>query len=223
MTPTRGAAEPMQERARRTRRAILLAAAEAFAENGYLATTTSDIAARAGVTKGALVFHFPAKAGVAVAIVEECYEQWPTVVADARLRHERMTEVIGEVLHRVAMQIREDPIVRATVRLQAERALIGEPVRTPHVAWTAAMTELFQAAERRGELRSGADPAVLGRVVVASFHGVQHVSGSLSGHADVGERVAEWWAVFRAGFEAGPETESETGSETESEAESEAE
>lgn len=212
MTEQRAPAEPVQERARRTRRAILVAAAEAFAEHGYLATTTSDIAARAGVTKGALAFHFPAKAGVAAAIVEECYEQWPAVVARALPRHERVVDVIGEVLARVAAQIREDPIVRATVRLQAERSLIAESVRAPYVEWIAAFTTLFGDAVERGEVRAGLDPAALARVTVGAFQGVQHVSGALAGHEDVAQRVAEWWVVFRAGFEGGHQTSGDQGS-----------
>jgi len=206
MTPPRAdhrsPAEPTQERARRTRRAILLAAAGCFAEGGYAAATTSEIAARAGVTKGALAFHFPAKAAIASAIVEECYEQWPSLVTGALPSHDRMLDLIGEVFARVAAQIREDPIVRATVRLQAERSQIGEPLHMPYVDWIATATGLFQTAAEQGELRAGADPAALARASVAGFQGVQHVSGILAGHADVTDRVAEWWAVMRGGIEA---------------------
>ncbi|MEZ0113525.1 AcrR family transcriptional regulator [Catenulispora sp. EB89] len=194
--------EPTQERARRTRRAILLAASECFAELGYATATTSEIAARAGVTKGALAFHFPAKAAIAAAIVEECYEQWPSVVTEVTPAHNRVLDLLGEVFARIAAQIREDPIVRATVRLQAERALISEPVHMPFVDWIATSTDLFRTAADRGELRPGADPGALARASVAGFQGVQHVSGILSGHADVAERVAEWWSVMRAGVAA---------------------
>ena len=206
MTPPpaepRSATEPTQERARRTRRAIMLAASECFAELGYATATTSEIAARAGVTKGALAFHFPAKAAIAAALVEECSEQWPSVVPEAMPAHDRMLDLLGEVFARVAVQIREDPIVRATVRLQAERALISEPVHLPFVDWIATSTDLFRTAAERGELRPGADPGALARASVAGFQGVQHVSGILSGHADVADRVAEWWSVMRAGVAA---------------------
>jgi AcrR family transcriptional regulator len=43
---------------------MLAGAIEAFAENGYHATTTRDIAARAGLSPAALYVHFPSKAAL---------------------------------------------------------------------------------------------------------------------------------------------------------------
>ncbi|MFD8655358.1 TetR family transcriptional regulator, partial [Streptomyces mirabilis] len=54
-----------QERAVRTRRLILDAAASVFDERGYEAATIGEVLARAGVTKGALYFHFPSKRALA--------------------------------------------------------------------------------------------------------------------------------------------------------------
>jgi AcrR family transcriptional regulator len=181
----------------------MLAAAECFADVGYATATTSEIAARAGVTKGALAFHFPAKAAIAAAIVEECYEQWPSLITEALPAHDRILDLIGEVFGRIATQIREDPIVRATVRLQAERSQIGQPIHMPYVDWIATSTDLYRTAAEQGELRPGVDPAALARASVAGFQGVQHVSGILAGHDDVVDRVTEWWAVMRAGIAAG--------------------
>ncbi|XDO64532.1 TetR family transcriptional regulator [Streptomyces sp. RLB1-33] len=47
-----------QERALRTRRAILDAAASVFDERGYEAATIGEVLARAGVTKGLCIFIF---------------------------------------------------------------------------------------------------------------------------------------------------------------------
>lgn len=60
-----------QERAVRTRRAILEAAAAVFDERGYEAATIADILARAGVTKGALYFHFCSKQELAQGVLDE--------------------------------------------------------------------------------------------------------------------------------------------------------
>ncbi|MCI4677759.1 TetR/AcrR family transcriptional regulator [Rhodoblastus acidophilus] len=54
----------MKERARRKAQRpgeILEAAFDAFAERGFAATRMEDVAARAGVTKGAIYFYFPTK------------------------------------------------------------------------------------------------------------------------------------------------------------------
>lgn len=60
-----------QERAVRTRRAVLEAAATVFAERGYAAATIAEILRRAGVTKGALYFHFGSKAALARGVLQE--------------------------------------------------------------------------------------------------------------------------------------------------------
>ncbi|WP_107084581.1 TetR family transcriptional regulator [Streptomyces europaeiscabiei] len=60
-----------QERALRTRRAILDAAGEVFAEHGYAGATIQDVYNRCGVTKGAFYFHFTSKVELAQAVLDE--------------------------------------------------------------------------------------------------------------------------------------------------------
>ncbi|MFJ9946594.1 TetR family transcriptional regulator [Kitasatospora sp. NPDC091207] len=57
-----------QERAQHTRRALLRAAAGEFDRHGYAGTSLSRVSRAAGVTMGALTFHFPTKASLADAV-----------------------------------------------------------------------------------------------------------------------------------------------------------
>jgi AcrR family transcriptional regulator len=59
------------ERSARTRSALLAAARQLFAEQGFAQTGREEIAERAGVTRGALYHHFASKTDVAEAVVEE--------------------------------------------------------------------------------------------------------------------------------------------------------
>jgi AcrR family transcriptional regulator len=59
-----------QERAVRTRRAVVEAAAAVFAEHGYAAATIAEILERADVTKGALYFHFGSKEALARGVID---------------------------------------------------------------------------------------------------------------------------------------------------------
>ena len=66
----------MQQRARteeakdKRRQALLAAALDAFFERGFTATRMDDIAARAGVSKGALYLYFPSKEALFTALVD---------------------------------------------------------------------------------------------------------------------------------------------------------
>lgn len=58
------------ERAERTRTALLDAARRLFAEDGYAATSTPDVAVAAGLTRGALYHHFRDKQDLFRGVVE---------------------------------------------------------------------------------------------------------------------------------------------------------
>ena len=58
-----------------TRATLLLVARELFTEHGYAATSTTEIADRAGVTRGALYHHFTAKDDVFRAVFEQLEQE----------------------------------------------------------------------------------------------------------------------------------------------------
>jgi AcrR family transcriptional regulator len=59
------------DRTRATREALLAAARQAFVRKGFAATSTPEIVAAAGVTRGALYHHFQDKGGLFQALLEE--------------------------------------------------------------------------------------------------------------------------------------------------------
>ena len=60
-------------------RRLLLAALGAFAEHGYFATTTRDIAQRAGLSPAAVYVHYPSKAEM---LAQICHRGHAEVLAE---------------------------------------------------------------------------------------------------------------------------------------------
>lgn len=67
---TRKVRRPQEERSAETRQRLIAAAIEMIARVGYASATTSLIADRASVSRGAIQYHFASKADLTVAIME---------------------------------------------------------------------------------------------------------------------------------------------------------
>lgn len=65
----------VQERSIATRAALLDAAVECLVDLGYASTTTTEIARRAGVSRGAQLHHFPTKAELLATAVEHLVDR----------------------------------------------------------------------------------------------------------------------------------------------------
>jgi AcrR family transcriptional regulator len=195
----------MQQRAVLTRGRVLLAAAEVFARTGFLAASMNDIVEAAGVTKGAVYFHFPSKEALAVAIVEEQFAQWPPLVAGViDASPDALTSIVA-LTYEVGSRFRDDVLTTAGIRLSFERELVNAAMPTPFVGWVGILQDLFGQARREGMLRAGLVPAATARALVGGFFGIQHVSEILTNRVDLESRLDEFWKVFLVGVAADPD------------------
>lgn len=173
----------MQDRAVRTRNAILEAAAKVFEEHGATAATIAEILAEAKVTKGALYFHFPSK-GDLVEGVLRAQDMLPAVPERAC----KVQEIADLVLLQ-AHRLRVDRMVRAGARLTLDQRT-GETSRVgPFLRWAGICQERLEAARRQGELLPHVVPAETARALVGAFAGVQAMSQALTGYQDVASRA----------------------------------
>jgi AcrR family transcriptional regulator len=81
--PTALRKRPRQARAQATFDAVLEAAAALIARQGYAATTTNHIAARAGVSVGSLYQYFPNKTAILVGLLERHIREMQPAIAAA--------------------------------------------------------------------------------------------------------------------------------------------
>ncbi|MGQ0623834.1 MAG: TetR/AcrR family transcriptional regulator [Sporichthyaceae bacterium] len=135
MTQPAGTPRTRVDRTADSRALILDAAVHCLAEQGYAATTTLAIQARAGVSRGRLLHHFPSRDALLIAAAQH--------LAVTRMQEtERLfTEILGALHGR-------ERIVRAT-------ELLWEQFRQPYF-WAA--VEIWTAARTRGDLRETLRP-----------------------------------------------------------------
>lgn len=180
-----------QERAIRTRQAILIAAAEVFDEVGYDAATISDVLQRSGVTKGALYFHFTSKEELAQAVLAAQVTSLPPVPQQDLKLQESLDQAL--LLAYLLKKGTGDPIVQGSVRLTVDQGSPKDHLnrRVPMQAWTEHTQAVFEEAKRRGEILPHADVAALAKLFVAGFTGVQVFSRIMTEREDLAERVAD--------------------------------
>ncbi|HEU5356940.1 MAG TPA: TetR/AcrR family transcriptional regulator [Actinocrinis sp.] len=119
-----------QERAERTREAIIRAAAAVFERDGFTTAPLGDITRKATVTKGALYFHFASKRELALAVVDEAADTVHWLLADARRRQdaELPLQILIDLSHALVGRLADDQVLRAGLRLGADLDLYPERV-----------------------------------------------------------------------------------------------
>ncbi|MFJ3881389.1 ScbR family autoregulator-binding transcription factor [Streptomyces sp. NPDC090077] len=173
-----------QDRAVRTRRAILEAAAVVFEEHGYDAAKLSDIVNIAKVTKGALYFHFDSKEGLAQAVIDAQNATEPKMLPQQYKAQEFVD--IGMVF---SHRLRHEALIRASTRLTLEYGNQRLDRAAPYEAWIDLHTEVLGEAQRRGELLPNVDPVVPSRLIVGAYAGLNTMSHTLG--LDLDAQVAE--------------------------------
>jgi AcrR family transcriptional regulator len=180
-----------QERAVRTRRAILVAAAEVFDEVGYEAATISEILKRSGLTKGALYFHFASKEELAQGVLAEQVHALPDLPEGELMLQTAVDRAL--LLAHLLRRDTGDPIVRGSVRLTVEQGALRDGLdrRVPMQAWTEQTQVLFEQAQAAGEILPHVDLVGAAKTFVGAFTGVQVLSNIMTGRQDMTERVAD--------------------------------
>ncbi|CAM3111524.1 TetR/AcrR family transcriptional regulator [Saccharomonospora xinjiangensis] len=94
-------------------RRLMLAGVESFAERGYHATTTRDIATNAGMSPAALYVHFPSKAALLFAISRSGHQQALDLVRNAAESAATPVEAMRAIVERfVAWHARRHTVAR---------------------------------------------------------------------------------------------------------------
>ena len=185
-----------QARARATRLAILTAAAEHFARNGYHATSLDSVLADSGGTKGALYFHFASKEALARAVIAEMVLRWGDLRGQIDRRGLDPLSALLALVDEVTRRLIEDPIARGGTRLLNDLPRRAQEDAGHYGRGESDATTLLSQATQAGLLRDGIDPALVARQIVALVTGHRRICDAIEDRQGLRQRIDEAWMLL---------------------------
>lgn len=191
---------PKQDRAVATRASILQSAALIFDDRGYAGTSLETVAERAGVTKGALYFHFASKEDVANAVIAEQHRISRNYAEAAMTSSRSALEAMMLMCRGLAVQLLDEPLVSAGIRLTTDSSSRHLGVQAPYADWMATFENLLNVARDEGDVMADVDPAKVAHFIIPAYTGVQMLSDVMTRREDLFTRVQEMWLIILPGL-----------------------
>jgi AcrR family transcriptional regulator len=191
-----------QVRAARTRRSLICAAAEVFAADGYAMASLPSISRRAGVSAGALHFHFASKDALAKEVESAAADSVEKVVERCRSVADSSLQSLVHATHRLMFAVASDAVVRAGFQLSVD------PSRKAGAGllqwWSGWVHDVVVEARLAGELADDVSPEGVAAVIVGSTVGFEAL-GSLDRDWLSGERMVQFWTFVLPRLAASPQ------------------
>ncbi|HEX9802148.1 MAG TPA: TetR family transcriptional regulator [Gammaproteobacteria bacterium] len=176
-------ARKTKEEASRTRQQIIDAAQAVFHRNGVSRSTLEQIAREAGVTRGAVYWHFKDKAELFAAMRENVFTPMRERI-DSILFAERFADPLDAIeasLQELFRVLEDCPKLRQVFEIMVLRCeYVGEfaevraEANKPAMDFQAKIKNAYRSADARGTLRKGLDPDTVALDTWAFVNGLLH-------------------------------------------------
>jgi TetR/AcrR family acrAB operon transcriptional repressor len=150
-----------KEEAAATRRQVMEAALRMFSQNGYAATTLDDIAREAGVTRGAIYWHFSNKADLYNTLVAEVFARVNPTMEQAMQDGGSVLEGLRRLFVGTLAYLEEDEVFRLVNEMILFKTAVTpemEPGMQKKMHATRAMVDtiagMVQSGIQAGEIRA---------------------------------------------------------------------
>jgi TetR/AcrR family acrAB operon transcriptional repressor len=168
-----------KEEAAITRSHLLKAALSVFSQKGYLATTLDDIAQAAGVTRGAIYWHFKNKADIYQTLFKEFTRRGETVIVNSIAEGGDLLTILRSIFVGQLTLIESDAEMRAFAELRlfktGQVTELVEVHRQQVQAGTAiieSVTASICSGVEQGLIRPDLDPGDIARTFIAMQNGL---------------------------------------------------
>lgn len=165
-----------------TRQALLQAALQVFSTQGYAATTLEQVARAAGVTRGAVYWHFSNKAALYHALLQTYGGRAGQIMQHAVAEGGSFIDVCRRILVNLLLSLENDQEMRAVMELSlfkteqsADLAEVFQEQRAATRAMVTMLAGIMQQGIALGALRGEADPQDMARAFLAYQDGLFHL------------------------------------------------
>lgn len=184
-----------------TRRRILIALAFAVNDRSFEKSSIVQIARNAGVTPGAFYFHFASKDQAAMAVLSTQAEYSQSKAAASFVPGAPTIEGLLVSSATLMIDIVQDPLVRAGIRLSAELGLLETFQAESSQAqvwqsWSDFNAETLSTARDEGAVHLSTDVVAVGELLVASIAGVFLMCSLEQDLTRLLPRIHEMWRQF---------------------------
>ncbi|PCK24064.1 TetR/AcrR family transcriptional regulator [Rhodococcus qingshengii] len=178
----------MQDRAVRTREAIIAVAARHFDTDGYGHTSINTISATGKFAKGAIYYHFPSKEAIAQHLISDWNRTLDDTVSEALASGSSSTagEKLAAIFTSLARRIAEDTNVRAGMKLTLEPT-VGSAAGFAH--WVDVVNDIIGTAIAAGEITNTLTTHRLAWNLCAGTLGAVNASAVLHENFDLTTRI----------------------------------
>ena len=157
-----------------TRRTILDAALEVFAQSGYRSGSLREVAARVGMSEAGLLHHFPNKSSLLAAVLERRDDHSAEKI---NLDPDAGLETLRGLVRLTEYNTTIPGVVELYCTLSAEATSPTHPAHdyfvNRYVFVRGMISRAFEVMQQRGELRPGVDPHTAARGTIAMLDGLQ--------------------------------------------------
>ena len=167
-----------KEEAAITREKLLSVALYVFSTKGYSSTKLEDIAHNAGVTRGAIYWHFRNKAELYNSLILEFSARGSVVTQQAVAEGGTFREILRRIFVRLLSSVEDDKQLRAIMEIALFKNEQTKELKAGHKEQIeasrrlmACIAEAMSQGIASGELRSDLDPQEMARAFMAFQNG----------------------------------------------------
>ncbi|MCW8908569.1 MAG: TetR/AcrR family transcriptional regulator [Sedimenticola sp.] len=149
---------------------ILEVAVELFSEKGYNATSMSEVARRAGISKANVFHHFGSKHDLYLEVIREACRDSREALHQGRDSGQTVVQQLSAFLHHhLDTLLRRDRVSRLVVREVLDSTPEGGKELAEQVFFDGftELVEIVREGQQQGEFRSDMDPALLAHMIIS--------------------------------------------------------